>query len=127
LDWKLALGNAIGYLMGQFADPDWDLITANNSESRMINKLPILGNFMFGISSMYGSFFFHHHRSFWSHFPIISTIIRLVFIFIVPFIFLDSWEINLIGDGWWKLWIGVWIGLSQSDAVHYALDKFYKD
>lgn len=127
LDFKFGLGNLLGYTLGRWIDPDWDLVTANNSESRMIKELPILGNILFGISSAYGSFFFRHHRGFLSHFPVISTLIRLAFIFLIPFIILDEKGINLIGDGWIWFWIGIWVGLSQADGIHWFLDMFYKD
>lgn len=127
IDAKLGFGNLIGYILGRWIDPDWDLVTANNSESRMIKELPILGSFLFGISSTYGSFFFHHHRGFFSHFPFISTAIRLFFVFVIPFIILDEKGINFIGNGWIWFWAGVWIGLSQADAIHWFLDMTYGD
>lgn len=121
---KLGLGYICGYGFGAVCDPDWDLVTANNAESRLL-KIPILGHFLFGISSFYGSYFFRKHRGFWGHFPFISTAIRLIFVFAVPFIVGDSWGINFIGDGWWKFWAGFYSGLSQADAIHYYLDLTY--
>ena len=58
------------------------------------------------------------HRGFWSHFPVISTLIRLLYlsIWIGPIIYwLGWWE--------WKSWMAWWVGgLMLSDAVHGALD-----
>lgn len=89
----------------------------------MVNEIPILGHFMYGVSSTYGSFFRRHHRSFWTHFPIFSTAIRLLFVGFVPFILGDYYGINFIGNGWVMFHLGFWAGLSQADAIHYVLDK----
>lgn len=126
-DWKFAFGNLVGYSLGRWIDPDWDVLTANNSESRMIKELPILGSFLFGISSTYGSLFYRRHRGFFSHFPVISTLIRLIFVFGIPFVILDEKGFNFIGNGWVWFWTGVWIGLSQADGIHWFLDLTYKD
>ena len=58
------------------------------------------------------------HRGFFSHSPIISTLIRLLYlsIWIGPIVY---WL------GWWKWhpWMAWWVGgLMLSDAVHGALD-----
>ena len=58
------------------------------------------------------------HRGFWSHFPIISTLIRLLYlsIWIGPIVYwLGVWK--------WHPWMAWWVGgLMLSDAVHGALD-----
>jgi hypothetical protein len=126
-DWKLALGNIVGYSLGRWIDPDWDIMGTNNAEGRMVNEIPIMGHFLYGVSSAYGSFWRKAHRSFWTHFPFISTAIRLIYVFLVPFILFDYYKINLIGNGWHMFHVGVWIGLSQADGIHYFLDKTYGD
>lgn len=121
-DWRLGAGNLIGYSLGRWVDPDWDLMGTNNAEGRMVNEVPIIGHFLYGISSSYGSMFRKYHRSFITHFPFVSTIIRLFFVGIVPFLICDNLGINLIGGGWYIIWIGIWIGLSQADLIHWFLD-----
>ena len=101
---------------------------ANGAEGRMVNEIPIFGHFLFGISSTYGSIFRKHHRSFWSHFPIVSTAIRLVFVGFVPFLIFNNFGISLVSNGWYKFHLGIWAGLSQADTIHYVLDKLnYKE
>jgi len=126
-DWKFSLGYLAGYSLGRWIDPDWDLMGTNNAEGRLVNELPVVGHYLFGKSSMYGSAFRKFHRSFITHFPGISTAIRLAFVGYEPFIIGDYFGINFIGDGWHKFWIGLWVGLSQADAIHWFLDKTYGD
>lgn len=126
IDWKLFSGIVAGYLLGRWIDPDWDVMGSSSSEGRIVNEIPILGHFLFGISSTYGSIFRKHHRSFWTHFPVISTVVRLVFVFFVPFIIADSYGINLIGGGWIWFWAGILFGLSIADSIHYFLDIYYE-
>ena len=122
LDWKLGLGNIIGYSFHRYCDNDLDLMGVNAAEGRQVNEIPILGNFMFGMSSIYGSFFRKYHRSIWTHLPYLSTAIRLFFFFIFPFLILDGYGINFIGNGWHMFWIGFYNGLSMADGIHWWLD-----
>jgi len=126
-NWKFALGNLLGYSFHRWCDNDWDIMGTNNAEGRMVNELPIIGHFLYGVSSAYGSFWRKAHRSFWTHFPFVSTLIRLVYVFIIPFILFDYYGINLIGNGWHMFYIGFWSGLSQADGIHWFLDKKYAD
>jgi hypothetical protein len=125
LDWRLAVGNIAGYSFHRWCDNDLDLMGTSACEGRMVNELPLLGHLMFGVSSAYGSIFRKTHRKPISHAPFLSTAIRLLFMFFVPFVVGDSWGINFIVDGWWKLWFGFYIGLSQADSIHYYLDLTY--
>lgn len=127
VDFQFSLGNLAGYSCGRWIDPDWDIFGSNNAEGRMVNEIPILGHFLYGVSSTYGSIFRRMHRSTITHFPGISTLIRLVFVFLFPFILGDYIGINFIGNGWWKFWMGFWAGLSQADGIHWFLDKTYGD
>lgn len=124
-DVRLGIGYILGYSFGRFCDPDWDLMSANSAEGRMVNDIPILGHILFGISSSYGSFWRRHHRSFWTHFPVVSTLIRLIWVFIIPFAIMDGYGVNLMVNGWHRFWLGFWAGLSHADAIHFYLDKFY--
>lgn len=126
-DWQFAFGNICGYSFHRWCDNDWDIFGSNNAEGRMVNELPIIGHFMYGISSTYGSMFRRKHRSFITHFPGVSTLVRLIFVFVVPFILFDYYGINLIGNGWHKFHLGFWTGLSQADFIHWFLDLTYGD
>lgn len=122
VDWKLGIGYFVGYSIHRWIDNDWDLMGSSASDGRLVNELPILGHILFGVSSSYGSTFRRYHRSWITHFPVISTIIRLMWVLIIPFVFLDSYGINFIGNGWHYFWLGLWAGLSHADGIHYYLD-----
>lgn len=126
-DWQLGTGNLAGYSFHRYCDNDWDLTTATSSDGRTMRELPIIGHFLFGVSSTYSSVFRRTHRKPISHAPFLSTAIRLFFVFIIPFIVGDSLGINFIGGGWINFWIGFYVGLSQADAIHYYLDLHYGD
>jgi len=126
INWKFALGNIVGYSFHRFCDNDMDIQGVSACEGRAVNEIPILGHFMFGVSSAYGSIFRRHHRSFITHFPYVSTLIRLVFFFTFPLLLFDNMGINLIGNGWHMFWLGFYNGLSCADGIHWWLDKTFK-
>jgi hypothetical protein len=119
------LAFCIGYFYHLICDPDLDEMGITGAESRMI-KIPILGWLMYALSSVYGVIFRKHHRSFATHFPGISTAIRLlVFFFWIPILYyfgIIKWQ---EWQGFFVLWF--WIGLSFADALHWGADKVVSD
>lgn len=87
------------------------------------------------------------HRSFWSHFPLVSTLLRLIFL-VCPFIiilFSDQetpvseifirciissiilmpvWMFLYFTSPDWHIFVYVYIGLVISDTLHYLFDIF---
>jgi uncharacterized metal-binding protein len=121
----IGIGFGIGYLTGLFIDPDADEMGATSGEGRMV-KIPILGWIMYGISSVYGAIFRRHHRSFLTHFPFVSTAIRLLFFFFwIPILY----YFNLLHWQPWHLtfYLWFWIGLSCADALHWMADMIVSD
>ena len=111
-------GILVGYTLGRWCDPDWDQITITNSESRIVNDFKIVGYVLVGYTTIYGAVFRRLHRSFFTHFPFLSTGIRLVYLFWWLYFFIPvlyDWQI-VFG-------ISVWIGLSAADTIHWFLDK----
>ncbi len=127
VDMQFALGNICGYSAGRYFDPDIDLMGCSACEGRLVNELPVIGHLLFGATSAYGSIFRGHHRSFITHFPVVSTLIRIIFVGFVPFLLCDNLGINLIGNGWHKFWLGFWAGLSTADFIHFWLDNNYRE
>ena len=107
-----------GYEMGTYVTPDWDIMGTTKDEGRMVNELPILGHILFGISSMYGSIFRKHHRSFITHFPFVSTSIRHLLLF--WWIYWQSYLFNLRLA--LPFFLGVFVGNSMADAIHWWAD-----
>ena len=117
----LALGSLIGYFLGQFITPDADLVGITFGEGRMLRKLPVIGGLFVGYWTIYGAVFRKHHRSFWTHSYIFSTVIRFVYGF---------WWIGLFRytETWFLLSVlGMFIGLCLSDGLHVWADMRYGD
>lgn len=113
-------GVPLGYLTGRYIDPDLDQMGTTGAEGRMVNEIPVIGHFLYGHWSTYGSIFRKHHRSIWTHFPVLSTLIRIVYqlypLFVVIFL-KDAFHM-------WMLYLlfGILIGLSFADLLHYIED-----
>ena len=125
LEWCLGAGIFLGYEIGRWATPDWDLMGTSKDEGRIVNEIPILGHFIFGISSTYGSIFRRHHRSFITHFPFVSTSIRYLFLFWWVWwqIYWSTWDLAWLVF----LFVGMYIGTSLSDGIHWLADNYYKE
>lgn len=116
----VGVGIFVGYEWGKYCTPDWDIMSATSSEGWLVNEIPILGHFLFGISSTYGSLFRRYHRKWQTHMPIISTFARYLFVF-----WWIWWEIYRSQLDWaWLifLFIGAFVGTSISDGIHAFLD-----
>lgn len=121
------LSHFIGYSMHRYVENDWDCVVMSASESRAVNELKLFGYPLFGISSIYGAIFRKHHRSFFTHFPLVSTLIRLLFVFgwwLIPLywygvISYETWHLKVFIYGLW--------GLSQADFIHWLADKLWDD
>lgn len=116
----IGLGIFVGYEIGKYMAPDWDIMGTTSSEGWMVNEIPVAGHLLFGLSSAYGSAMRRHHRSIWTHFPILSTIPRYLLVFWYPW--LEIYRSTL--DWAWLifLFIGMFVGTSISDGIHAHLD-----
>lgn len=122
-DYAPPLGILVGYFIGRWIDPDLDQMGATAAEGRMVNELPIVGWFFYGWWSIYGSIFRRHHRSFWTHYPGVSTIIRLAWGFWwTPLLVYFGWVRNGWDTSLFLLMVGVFIGQTIADALHYIAD-----
>lgn len=124
-DVRFGLGNLFGYSFHRYCDNDWDIMGVNEAEGRAVRELPVVGLYLFGVSSVYGAVFRKRHRKPETHWPYLSTIIRLLFVFAWPFITLYGYGINPLD--WYVFWLGFWNGLSLADGIHWALDMRAKD
>ena len=115
----LSFGSLAGYFLGQFVDPDLDLVGITSAEGRMLRKIPLVGGLFVAYWTIYGAVFRQYHRSFLTHGFIISTVIRFIYAF---------WWIALLKytETWFLLVIaGMFIGLLFSDSLHIWVDNRY--
>lgn len=115
-------GILVGYALGRWVDPDLDQVGVSSAEGRIINDFKILGYVIVGYTTIYGAVFRRYHRSFITHFPGVSTAIRLVYLFWWLY-----FTINILYDYQIMVGIGVWVGLTLSDLVHFIVDNILKD
>lgn len=125
LNWKVAIGDLLGYFLHLFVDPDLDQIGISRAEGRLMQTLGFFAAPWIMYWVPYALLF--PHRGFGSHSPIISTLIRLGYLLITPTILIYS-----SGNPWWEEWwmtflksevlLGIFIGLSRADFIHIWLD-----
>ena len=116
-EWTRVVAIGAGALSGIICSPDLD-VDAGHIGDTIIRKYfgliveKIIDVMLFPYRKIF------KHRGFWSHFPVISTLVRLLYlsIWIGPIIYwLGVWQ--------WHPWMAWWVGgLMLSDAVHGALD-----
>lgn len=117
----LGAGIAIGYLAGRWVDPDLDQPGLTAAEGRMFREMRFLGALFASYWLPYGYLCRRHHRSAWTHFPLLSTALRLVWLF--PIIYIAGRFLGIPYNHDSRIVIGgVWLGLSMADAIHYAAD-----
>lgn len=111
----------IGYLAGEpILSADLDQVGLTNTEGNWMRKFGIFG-VLFVMFWMPYAFIFPH-RSFLSHFPIVSDLVRIAYLLLIPAILWWYYQMPisntmLLGLG------GVVAGLSLSTTIHYILDK----
>jgi hypothetical protein len=122
VDITVGISYLAGYSIHRWLDNDSFMMSITVADGRLVNELPILGHVLFGIKSIGKSMFRKMHRKFRDHFPGVSTAIRLLFIMWLPLYFLNTWGIYVLSVTWLKVYLGLWMGLSHADAIHFWLD-----
>ena len=123
--WYMALFSVVGYVLHRLCDQDWDLTGFSKSEVEMSRT--IVGAYVVGHSTAYARLiallppvlgFPQGHRSFWSHFPPVGTMLRLLWVWF-PFLlaFRYFWVDDLTPVFW-----GLYFGLQAADWVHSIAD-----
>lgn len=114
----------IGKALGLMLTPDLD-VDVGTPSARYIRAIPAVGPFLAKLWTWYWRPYakLMPHRSFLSHGPIISTLIRVVYAF-WPVVFVTT--IRFDAYGLWLL-LMAFVGLVDSDMNHWWLDKFTKE
>ena len=118
---RFGLALFAGYMLSFWFEPDLDQIGITRSEAMFIKyvvTIPIVA-----WSSLYARIMqvLGGHRSFWSHFPFISTFIRMCWfgVWVVALL----WFTGILPDPRAiDVAFGVWVGMSVGDTIHYILD-----
>lgn len=118
------IGAALGSILGIALTPDLDQEMTTYFEWKLMKKAGPLAFVWMLIWSPYSLLI--PHRSFWSHFPIVGTAIRLLYLSI-PIIIFCIWkdcilDLSRIPQVYWNLAWGVLIGLLVSDIIHWIMD-----
>ena len=115
------VGAFLGSLLGIVLTPDLDQISISKSEWRLVKKFGPLGFVWCAYWWLYARII--PHRSFWSHFPIVGTIIRLFYV-TTPVIAFCLWKeyIPNLPQYIIDALIGTLVGLALSDALHWIMD-----
>lgn len=110
----------LGCMSGILLTPDLDVDNGNISDSIIRNDWGHIPQYLWRLYwTPYAKIL--KHRSFWSHFPLVSTAIRVIYISLIPilFMYLFGFEFELN-----RYWIEWFIGLCVSDFLHYLFDLF---
>lgn len=118
---KVTVASAAGYVVGSVVTPDADLITIDRGEALAIKSIVFLP--IIAWSTAYAKIMqaFGGHRSLWSHLPVFSTLLRMCW-FALPLVLIMYWAGLVPGVDYSAYFIGLWLGLSISDAVHSGAD-----
>lgn len=115
---SIAIG--LGCLSGILIGPDADVDTGNVSLAILRDDFGSIASNLWRIA-WYPYARIIPHRHFVSHFPIISTAIRVAYITIVPFVLMRMMQIEIAFDWMFVYWF---IGLCISDTLHAIFDLF---
>ena len=123
----VAVGSALGCLSGLLVEPDLDVDDITKSEWRVIKRLWVFG--MLWVAFWYPYARLIPHRSPLSHFPVLGTGIRLLYMWgmfalIISLLKLPGqWLVAVADfvDG--PLFVPWLFGLVVSDTGHYVMDK----
>lgn len=128
---EAGIAAAAGCFIGLFIDPDLDISKRTRSETRMMRLLPVVGWLWMVLWWPYATVVPHRHP--FSHWPILGTAGRLVYMAALTFIALMGLEMAFgIGaallDGLLHLPVEIWaslaFGLAVSDIGHWLFDQF---
>lgn len=117
-------GIILGYfLLGRYLDPDLDQISVTSADGRMMRELKIFGVLLSAYYMVYAYTMrmFGGHRSFITHAPILSTVIRLAWLLVIPaaIAFYFGYKPDIIVL---QLLAGVFWGLAYADLIHILRD-----
>lgn len=118
-----AAGAVVGVPLGAIVDPDLDQISITAAEGRMMRTIGPLALPWLAFWGLYAAFPLFKHRSFWTHYPVVSTFIRIVFFAALSLWGWMQWQKTWPPVWLWFFWAGVWFELSIQDLIHTTADE----
>ncbi len=127
-----SLALSVGTLGGLFLTPDLDVDAGSDSEEEVRDISPLGENFWWVYWFPYRKLI--PHRSPLSHWPVIGTLGRLIYLSILYWILLTAaYFLNAAAFGWLEA-AGVWllnfpylyifvVGLGSADTLHFFMDQ----
>ena len=117
-------GISTGAVIGILLSPDLDVDNGNIADY-MIKRYTggIVETVWTMLWTVYRKAF--KHRSFLSHFPLVSTIIRIAYLSVFYFLIAAplKWVASLVHIDWPTFWWWAFVGLVLADTSHWGLDK----
>ena len=121
----LAVFGIVGCLLGLLIEPDLDIDHKTMSERRMSDASPLYGRIWYVVWLPYALIL--PHRSFLSHWPILSTTIRYLYTCVPPITLLlvtGFWhEVRDFGIMYQDELMWLFIGNCVSDLAHFIFDQ----
>lgn len=123
----VVLGWVTGYWIGKYITPDFDLIGLSWSEGELMRDFKIFGVVivMWFMPYAYIMRFVglgrKGHRNFFSHFPLIGSLIRLFWLVSPAAAAWIYFDLPLYPEMGYAL-VGVYLGLSLADGLHFIGD-----
>ena len=118
----MSAGMVVGYALGMILNPDADQPSITYADGIAMRHLGFIGALWVGWWTVYAVVFKSMHRHFLTHFPFVSTAIRMVYML---------WWLYLLDIDWnWgsvSALVGMWIALSASDMGHFLSDLWFSD
>lgn len=115
------LGTSLGSILGIALTPDLDQEMTTFFEWKLMKKAGPLAFLWMLAWSPYALII--PHRSFWSHFPVIGTVLRLTYIMFLPTIlYVYKGYSVVLPEFVWEGLVGAFVGLVMSDFLHWVMD-----
>lgn len=121
--WISGAGVIAGYMLGRWIDPDLDQMGITSAEWRSVRECGFVGVLITMYFMPYA--YVIPHRSFFSHAPVVGTVIRVAYM-AIPFVILAIVFKWTPSDHMIIFGISTFVGLAISDLVHITADALIK-
>lgn len=126
-DLALGLASVAGCALGLIMEPDLDQDGITGSEWRLLRGKVTwpLGIVWFALWFPYAKVF--PHRSFWTHFPLVGTAVRLAYLVAIIGLLVSVLGFYELALDWAEsipslIWVYLYMGLATADMGHWVAD-----